>query len=126
LLFRDTVDSVGLVPKRLPFTSSNTIVKTFRHAVALDERRAKFKANLWNRPSEVAQQLGINLHRRQHEFFNRHKTKTHVKEKEVDGDNHDDDNDEHHSHAQGTYHQHSKLSIHRGTKAMEIGSGQGP
>ena len=48
--YRDTVDSVGLIPKRLPFTTSNTIVRTFRHAVSLDERRAKFKANLWNRP----------------------------------------------------------------------------
>ncbi|PBK59689.1 hypothetical protein ARMSODRAFT_1071279 [Armillaria solidipes] len=47
----DTVDSVGLIPKRLPFTTSNTILRTFRHAVSLDERRAKFKANLWNRPS---------------------------------------------------------------------------
>jgi hypothetical protein len=26
-------------------------VRTFRHALSLDERRAKFKANLWNRPS---------------------------------------------------------------------------
>ncbi|KAJ3814915.1 hypothetical protein EV368DRAFT_61310 [Lentinula lateritia] len=32
---------------------SNTLVKTFRHAVSLDERRAKFKANLWNSPSDV-------------------------------------------------------------------------
>lgn len=45
------MDSVGLIPKRLPFTTSNTIVRTFRHAVSLDERRAKFKANLWNRPT---------------------------------------------------------------------------
>ncbi len=42
---------MGLMPKRLPFTTSNTILRTFRHAVSLDERRAKFKANLWNRPS---------------------------------------------------------------------------
>jgi Uncharacterized alpha/beta hydrolase domain (DUF2235) len=47
---RDTVDSVGLVPRSLPFTTSNTIVRTFRHALSLDERRAKYKANLWNRP----------------------------------------------------------------------------
>lgn len=47
---------MGLIPKRLPFTTSNTIVRTFRHAVALDERRAKFKANLWNRPT--AKELG--------------------------------------------------------------------
>ncbi|KAH8828680.1 hypothetical protein DL96DRAFT_1013941 [Flagelloscypha sp. PMI_526] len=45
----DTVSSVGIIPKRLPFTSSNTIVKTFRHAISLDEHRAKFKANLWHK-----------------------------------------------------------------------------
>ncbi|TFK33598.1 hypothetical protein BDQ12DRAFT_690919 [Crucibulum laeve] len=59
----DTVDSVGLIPKRLPFTTSNTIVRTFRHALALDERRAKFKANLWNRPNAKEEKLGI--HRQQ-------------------------------------------------------------
>ncbi|KAF8993795.1 hypothetical protein BDQ17DRAFT_1431501 [Cyathus striatus] len=48
----DTVNSVGLIPRRLPFTTSNTIVRTFRHAIALDERRSKFKANHWNQPSE--------------------------------------------------------------------------
>ncbi|KAJ3998242.1 hypothetical protein F5050DRAFT_1798545 [Lentinula boryana] len=56
----DTVDSVGLIPKRLPFTTSNTIVRTFRHAISLDERRAKFKPNLWNLPysrSEPPQDL---------------------------------------------------------------------
>ncbi|KAF8879291.1 hypothetical protein BD779DRAFT_1447023, partial [Infundibulicybe gibba] len=55
----DTVNSVGLIPKRLPFTTSNTIVKTFRHALALDERRAKFKANHWNRPNAREQTLSI-------------------------------------------------------------------
>lgn len=55
---RDTVDSVGIIPRHLPFTTSNTLVRTFRHAVALDERRAKFKANLWNRPSAAEQKLG--------------------------------------------------------------------
>ncbi|KAJ7708658.1 hypothetical protein B0H17DRAFT_1030373 [Mycena rosella] len=54
----DTVDSVGLIPRRLPFTTSNTIVRTFRHAVSLDERRAKFKANLWNFPSDQEKKLG--------------------------------------------------------------------
>ncbi|QRW27126.1 choline transport protein [Rhizoctonia solani] len=45
----DTVSSVGLLwPRHLPFTSSNSIVKTFRHAVSLDERRAKFKQNVWH------------------------------------------------------------------------------
>jgi hypothetical protein len=56
---RDTVNSVGLIPRRLPFTTSNTIVRTFRHAVALDERRSKFKANLWNRPSVKEAKLGV-------------------------------------------------------------------
>ncbi|KAF8190874.1 hypothetical protein BJ912DRAFT_965013 [Pholiota molesta] len=55
----DTVNSVGLIPRRLPFTTSNTIVRTFRHAVALDERRAKFKANLWNRPTAKETTLGV-------------------------------------------------------------------
>ncbi|KAF8881859.1 hypothetical protein BD779DRAFT_1544475 [Infundibulicybe gibba] len=40
----DTVNSVGLIPRRLP---------------VLDERRAKFKANLWNRPNEQEQVLSI-------------------------------------------------------------------
>lgn len=56
---QDTVNSVGLIPRRLPFTTSNTIVRTFRHAVSLDERRAKFKPNLWNRPNEKEQTLSI-------------------------------------------------------------------
>jgi uncharacterized protein (DUF2235 family) len=59
---RDTVDSVGILPKRLPFTTSNTIVHTFRHAVALDERRAKFKTNLWNRPTKNEVKLGKKTH----------------------------------------------------------------
>jgi uncharacterized protein (DUF2235 family) len=55
----DTVNSVGLFPRRLPFTTSNTIVRTFRHAMSLDERRAKFKVNLWNRPNEQEKSLSI-------------------------------------------------------------------
>jgi uncharacterized protein (DUF2235 family) len=36
--FRDTVASVGVVMGRsLPFTDSNKAIKTFRHALALDE-----------------------------------------------------------------------------------------
>ncbi|CAE6439286.1 unnamed protein product [Rhizoctonia solani] len=48
----DTVNSVGLLPRELPFAKSNYVVRNFRHAVALDERRAKFKANLWGRTSD--------------------------------------------------------------------------
>jgi uncharacterized protein (DUF2235 family) len=54
----DTVNSVGLIPRCLPFTTSNTIVRTFRHALSLDEHRVKFKANLWNRPNANEAQLG--------------------------------------------------------------------
>jgi hypothetical protein len=34
-------------------------VRYFRHAVALDERRSKFKANHWNRPTAKEERLGI-------------------------------------------------------------------
>lgn len=75
-LCRDTVNSVGIFPHRLPFTTSNKLIKTFRHAVSLDERRAKFKvffclfyirtvflnvfskANLWN-PDPETQKVEI-------------------------------------------------------------------
>ncbi|KAJ2914726.1 hypothetical protein MD484_g5704, partial [Candolleomyces efflorescens] len=55
----DSVNSVGIIPRRLPFSASNTIVRSFRHAIALDERRAKFKANTWNRPRHDEHMLGI-------------------------------------------------------------------
>jgi len=41
---RDTVASVGIVTGRtLPYTRSNKSVKTFRHALSLDERRVRFQ-----------------------------------------------------------------------------------
>lgn len=45
---RDTVCSVGILPRQLPFTASNTTVRFFRHALALDERRATFLVNPWH------------------------------------------------------------------------------
>ncbi|KAL0575790.1 hypothetical protein V5O48_006188 [Marasmius crinis-equi] len=39
----DTVGSVGIIPKRLPL---KTHVKYIRHAIALDERRVRFKPDL--------------------------------------------------------------------------------
>ncbi|KAG8944216.1 hypothetical protein FRC04_002083 [Tulasnella sp. 424] len=50
----DTVSSVGVLSRHLPFTASNTTVKTFRHALALDEHRAKFKPNPWHRSAPTA------------------------------------------------------------------------
>ena len=55
---RDTVDSVGYIPKGLPFSTSNKCIRTFRHAVSLDEHRAVFKANLWKVPTEDEIKLG--------------------------------------------------------------------
>ncbi|TFK52162.1 hypothetical protein OE88DRAFT_1711915 [Heliocybe sulcata] len=52
----ETVASVGVVVgKALPFTTSNTTIKTFRHALSLDEHRAKFQPNLYHRPAPNAQ-----------------------------------------------------------------------
>ncbi|KAG6816825.1 hypothetical protein H0H87_002668 [Tephrocybe sp. NHM501043] len=48
----DTVASVGVLAGRtLPFTNSNKAIKTFRHALSLDEHRAKFRPNLFHRPA---------------------------------------------------------------------------
>ncbi|KAJ1303756.1 hypothetical protein OPQ81_008180 [Rhizoctonia solani] len=55
----DTVNSVGLIPRELPFAKSNYVVRYFRHAVSLDERRSKFKANLWGRTSDQEAALAV-------------------------------------------------------------------
>lgn len=46
----DTVSSVGWVwdPKHFPFTAFNPSIRSIRHAVALDERRAFFRQNLFS------------------------------------------------------------------------------
>lgn len=49
-LARDTVSSVGLAGSRhLALSASNSTVKIVRHALALDERRVKFKDYPWAR-----------------------------------------------------------------------------
>jgi len=55
----DTVSSVGWLwdPKHYQFTRDNPIVKTFRHAVSLDERRAKFRQNLWKADPPTGQDV---------------------------------------------------------------------
>ncbi|KAL4073212.1 hypothetical protein V8B97DRAFT_198361 [Scleroderma yunnanense] len=46
----DTVQSTGmLISRSLPFTDGNTAIRTFRHALSLDEHRAKFRPNLYHR-----------------------------------------------------------------------------
>jgi uncharacterized protein (DUF2235 family) len=49
---------VGIIPHTLPFTTSNYAIKTFRHALALDEHRAKFMPNCWNKPTPAEEELG--------------------------------------------------------------------
>ncbi len=48
----DTVSSVGWIsdPVVIPFTATNPIIKTGRHAVSIDERRCFFRDNLWGKP----------------------------------------------------------------------------
>jgi uncharacterized protein (DUF2235 family) len=45
----DTVSSVGWIenPLRLPYTANNPDIQIGRHAIAIDERRAFFRTNLW-------------------------------------------------------------------------------
>lgn len=45
----DTVSSVGWIenPVRLPFSANNPDIQIGRHAIAIDERRAFFRTNLW-------------------------------------------------------------------------------
>ncbi|KAJ6488896.1 hypothetical protein C8R45DRAFT_1097243 [Mycena sanguinolenta] len=50
-----SVNSVGMMDNiKLAHTATNDIVRTFRHAIALDERRAKFKQNMWGKPKKPA------------------------------------------------------------------------
>jgi Uncharacterized alpha/beta hydrolase domain (DUF2235) len=49
---RDTVNSVGYdLAIKLGFTRTNDIVRTFRHAIALDEHRVKFRQSHWSGPN---------------------------------------------------------------------------
>ena len=59
----DSVSSVGFFGKLLPFAASMYHIRYFRHALALDERRAKFKANMWNNPTKKEQELGKSIRR---------------------------------------------------------------
>ena len=45
---RDTVSSLGAIRGRsLPVTTASTNVRTFRHALSLDERRVRFQPHFW-------------------------------------------------------------------------------
>jgi uncharacterized protein (DUF2235 family) len=51
----DTVSSVGWItnPLVLPYTADNASILHGRHAVAIDERRAFFRTNLWDRNDDL-------------------------------------------------------------------------
>lgn len=56
----DTVSSVGWLenPLKLPFSANNPEIEVGRHAIAIDERRAFFRTNLWRRPGNPAAAYG--------------------------------------------------------------------
>jgi uncharacterized protein (DUF2235 family) len=58
---RDTVCSVGFIPRYLPFTSGNTGIRYFRHALALDEHRAKFMPNFTKHWDEEEDDSDVNV-----------------------------------------------------------------
>ena len=47
-LCRETVASVGILDKELPFVATNSAIRIFRHALSLDEHRAKFMPNFYH------------------------------------------------------------------------------
>ncbi|KAL4070334.1 hypothetical protein J3A83DRAFT_4358565 [Scleroderma citrinum] len=55
----DTVSSVGIIPRRLPFTKANNKIRYFRHSLALDEHRARFMPNHYNRSTDADNALGV-------------------------------------------------------------------
>ncbi|KAI5116432.1 hypothetical protein M0805_000211 [Coniferiporia weirii] len=68
----ETVASVGIFPRRLPFTKSNTCINTFRHALSLDEHRAKFKQNNYQFPTKEEAVLDQVIVERQKKIKHKH------------------------------------------------------
>ena len=56
----DTVSSVGWYenPMRVPYSASNPSIQIGRHAIAIDERRAFFRTNLWHLGADPAKPTG--------------------------------------------------------------------
>jgi uncharacterized protein (DUF2235 family) len=61
----DCVASVGFIPRKLPFskTPTNTI-RHFRHAMALDEHRAKFKVCQWQHQDAASTKANNKAHKK--------------------------------------------------------------
>jgi uncharacterized protein (DUF2235 family) len=91
---RDTVCSVGLVPHKLPFTASNTSIRYFRHAMSLDEHRAKFKANHYHlrKPEDEKGTQPGEMPRSNHRFPHYHrKNHQHHHKSKLDDEVYDDE-----------------------------------
>ncbi|KAI7694561.1 hypothetical protein KC322_g10347 [Hortaea werneckii] len=76
----DCVASVGLIPRKLPLENSASSSKTgyFRHAMALDEHRAKFKVCRWGQaPKPLKSRLKDKVNHR-HDANGSEKTNGHV------------------------------------------------
>ncbi|OJA19273.1 hypothetical protein AZE42_04491 [Rhizopogon vesiculosus] len=93
----DTVSSVGVLPKRLPFTRANDNIRYFRHALSLDEHRVRFKPNLWARPTEEDKKLGIQRHQMPRSFRRHFPTFEEFKDHKSSADS-DATKRSHHSH----------------------------
>ncbi|KAI6161304.1 hypothetical protein EDD17DRAFT_1759355 [Pisolithus thermaeus] len=55
----DTVNSVGIIPRRLPFTAVNNNIRFFRHALSLDEHRIRFMPSFYTYPTQEDNKLGV-------------------------------------------------------------------
>ncbi|MBC8551904.1 MAG: DUF2235 domain-containing protein [Candidatus Brocadiales bacterium] len=54
----DTVKSVGLfIPRKFPDTLLNPDIKNGFHALSIDEKRSKFRPNLWDKPKDTDQTI---------------------------------------------------------------------
>ena len=53
----DSLSPVGIIPRQLPYSRISYGLKTFRHALALDERRARFRPSVWNEPTFFVEEL---------------------------------------------------------------------
>jgi len=84
-----------MIPKRLPFTTFNTHVKHFRHAIALDEHRVRFKPNFYNRPThdelEKGLKWGEGVRSKMHEKPHRRKTMRELERQYTRGGSHQTD-----------------------------------
>jgi len=83
-----------MIPKRLPFTTFNTHVKAFRHALALDEHRVRFKPNFFNRPTREEISLGLKwgeLPKKVDDKPHRRKTLRELERQYTRGGNHETD-----------------------------------